>query len=219
MTTVAQTFHSYTFTATTTSPGFDDDQIMSICNWAKHISDSCCIIEEMSSHRHLHGVFRVTCKQTNQVSQRFQTLYKKMDMPWIPNISVDVKRTTELIGWFHYMLKDQKAPPLVLTGWKRTWITEQCQKHVKKIPKKMHRLDRLVLDASTVVGTVLAYMSAHSLPIMDKFSFIAVVTQMQKDKFNFMKVRKALVYEAVMAELGHLDVAASAWESDLQFLP
>ncbi len=214
---MAQSHTSFTFTATTTSPGFNDEQVLAICEWAKSRSDSCCVVEETSTHRHLHGVFRVKQKQTGQVTRMFATLYKKMDLPWVPTVSVKVKKTTELIGWFHYILKQNK--PLVLTGWKMTWITEQCQANVKLIPRRILRKGRPMLQPDTVVATILAFMDAHNMPIMDKSSFIAVVTTMQKDQYNFMKVRKPLVYEAVMAELGILDVAAAAWENELQFLP
>ena len=215
---MAQTQTSFTFTATTTSPGFDDDQVMAICDWARLRSDTCMIVEETTTHRHLHGIFRLKQKQTNQVTRLFETLYKKLDLPWVKGISVSVKKTTEMVGWFHYMLKDQTGPPLVLTGWTMTWITEQCQAAVKKIPRKILEKDQVVLSARTAVPMIIAFANAQNLLLCDMHSFIEVVLAMEADKYNFQLIKKKTVFCETMTRVGHPRFSRRAWEQELEFL-
>ncbi len=215
---MAQSHTSFTFTATTTSPGFDDDQVHAIVRWARLMSDSCMIVEETTTHRHLHGVFRVPQKQTGQVTRKFHTLYSKLGLEWVTGVSVKVKKTTELIGWFHYMLKDQTGPPLCLTGWSMQWITEQCQAAVKKIPRKILEKDQVVLSSRTAVPLIIAFAAAQNLMLCDKGSFIEVVVAMQADKYNFQNIKKKGVFEETMAQCGQLHYARQSWENELQFL-
>ncbi len=176
------------------------------------------IVEETTTHRHLHGVFRVPQKQAGQVTQRFKTLYKRLDLPWVPNVSVKVKKTVELIGWFHYMLKDQTGPPLVLTGWRMTWITEQMQAAVKKIPRKVLEQDQVMLSSRTVIPLIIEFAKAHALPLCDKCSFIEVVLAMEADKYSFQLVRKKTVFCEVMSRCGRSSFSRDAWDQELNFL-
>ncbi len=212
------TFNSYTFTATTSAPGFDDDQVIQICDWARLRSDSCMIVEETTTHRHLHGVFRVTQKQTGQVTLLFERLYKKMELPWVRGVSVKVKKTVELIGWFHYMLKDQTGPPLVLTGWQMTWIQEQCAAAVKKIPHKVLEHEQVVLSTRTAVPLIIAFAKANNLMLCDKCSFIEVVLAMEADKYNFQNIKKKSVFCECMTRCGQPSYSRSNWELELNFL-
>jgi len=211
-------FNSFTWTATTSSPGFDDDQVIEICDWARRHSDSCMVVEETTTHRHLHGVFRVTQKQTGQVTERFKTLYKSMGMPWVVGVSVKVKKTTELIGWFHYMLKDQTGPPLVLTGWKMTWITAQCQAAVKKIPNKILVEGQVVLSVRTAVPLIIAFAKANNLPLCDMSSFIEVCLAMEADKYNFQLLKRKAVFCETMTRCGRPSYSRSMWEGELSFI-
>jgi len=213
-----ENFTSYTFTATTSSPGFDDAQIQEICDWARRASDSCMIVEETTTHRHLHGVFRVSQKSTTQVTRKFKTLYAKMELQWVAGVSVKVKKTTELIGWFHYMLKDQTGPPLVLTGWQMSWIQEQCLAAVKKIPRKILEKDQVVLSTRTAVPLIIAFASANVMPLCDKHSFIEVVLAMESDKYNFQNLKKKAVFCETMSRMGQLQFSRSMWEQELDFL-
>ena len=215
---MAQSHTSFTWTATTSTPGFDDAQVQAICDWARLSSDSCMVVEETTSHRHLHGVFRVTQKQTGQVTRKFKTLYDKLQLPWVANVSVKVKKTTELIGWFHYMLKDQTGPPLVLTGWKMTWITAQCLAAVKKIPKKILTKDQVVLSSRDAVPLIIAFASANSMPLCDKNAFIEVCLAMEADKYNFQNIKRKAVFCETMTRMGHPRFSRSMWEQELDFL-
>ncbi len=215
---MAQSHTSFTFPATTSTPGFDDAQVKSICDWARLQSDSCMIVEETTTHRHLHGVFRVPQKQTGQVTRKFRTLYAKLELPWVPNVSVKVKKTTELVGWFHYMLKDQSGPPLVLTGWTMTWITEQCQAAVKKIPRKILTKDQVVLSTRDAVPLIIAFAQANNLPLCDKHAFIEVVLAMEAEKYNFQNIKRKGVFAETMTRMGHPRYSRSLWEQELSFL-
>lgn len=216
---MAQSFNSYTFTATTVSPGFDDDQVASIANWARLQSDSCYLVEETTNTRHLHGVFRVTQKSTNQVTRKFKTLYSTLDLPWVEHVSVKVKKTTELVGWFHYLRKSQgNRKPLVLTGWSATWITEQCAANVKKIPKKLLLKGDYQVNSKTGTAIVIEYGSVHNLPLCDKFSFADVLTAMAADKYTFDTVRIKWLFCQVMARCGHPRFMKLMVLGELQFI-
>ena len=195
---------TYAITFTTATPGFDDAQVLIITDWCRRNSDACFLVEEQAATRHLHAAFRCKQKSTHQVSRKLETLYKKMELPWVTKISCKVKRMCELIGWFHYLKKDLgDNEPLLLTGWQMTWITKQCQENVKKIPHKTLLKNDYQLSTKTSTAMVIQYASAHNMLLCDKFSFADVLAAMAADSYTFESVRVKWLFCQVMARQGH----------------
>jgi len=211
--------NTYAITFTTTSPGFDTPQIEIITKWCRRNSDACFLVEEQAATRHLHAAFRCTQKSTNQVSKKCETLYKSMDLPWVVNTSVKVKKMRELIGWFHYLKKDLGTrTPLLLTGWQMTWITKQCQDNVKKIPHKTLLKHDYQMTTKNSTSMVIEYASAHNMMLCDKFSFADVLTAMATECYTFEGVRIKWLFCQVMARMDQPRFMKSFILGELNFI-
>ncbi len=212
-------YYNYALTLTTSSPGFDDDEVFAIRDWCKHNSDACFLVEEVSSHRHLHAAFRCTQKTTVQVTRKLAKLYEKLNLPWVAKVSCKVRRATVLVGWFHYLRKEMKKDePLLLTGWKMTWIAEQCAANLKKIPHKV--LLKHDYQVSTKNGTamVIEYAKRKNLPLCDKYTFADVLTDMAADSYTFESVRIKWLFCQVMARCGERKYMKSHILNELSFI-
>ncbi len=209
----------YAITFTTRTPGFDDSEVAAIRDWCKNNSDACMLVEEVAATRHLHAAFRCTQKTTVQVSRKLSRLYDSLNILWVPKVSCKVRKMTELIGWFHYLKKDLgDAAPLLLTGWKMTWITEQCAANVKKIPRKMLLKHDYQVTSRNGTALVIEYAAANNYPLCDKYSFADVIAQMTADSYTFESVKIKWLFCQVMARCGHTRFTKDFVLSELQFL-
>ncbi len=216
---IAKPRFTYAITFTTSSPGFDAHETRTILEWCRHNSDACMLVEEVAATRHLHAAFRCTQKTTVQVTRMICTLYERMKLPWVPKVSVRVRKMTELVGWFHYLKKDLgDKQPLLLTGWKMTWITEQCLENLKKIPHKMLLKQDYQVTSKTGVAIVIEYAKRNNLPLCDKFTFADCITDMAKECYTFDSVRVKWLFCQVMARCGHPRFMKSHILNELAFL-
>jgi len=216
---MATTHYSYAITFTTSTPGFDDEQVQAIRLWCKNNSDACMLVEETAATRHLHAAFRCTQKTTVQVSRKLARLYESLNLPWVPKVSCKVRKMTKLIGWFHYLKKDLgDAEPLLLTGWKMTWITEQCAANLKLIPRKVLLKKDYQVTTKTGTALVIEYASRNNLPLCDKYTFADVITAMAADSYTFEGVKVKWLFCQVMARCGETRFMKDFILSELQFL-
>ncbi len=214
-----RTMPAYSITLTCLD-GFTADQLVGFKDWFKHNSSQCLLVSERhaSGALHLHAGATMQDKQTGQVTRKLGTLYNRLKIELEPNVSIKVKRTTDQIGWFHYLTKDLQCDPLLLTGWKMTWIQEQCLANLKKMPFKMLAGDDYAMRMDTSIGLILAYSKRKQLPISGKASFTDCLCHMSADGYQFHRLKLKFTYAHVMSRLGYSSAVRSLLENELMFL-
>lgn len=203
----------------TSSDDFTSDQEDLIVDWHRRRAEYCLLVREYhgDGRKHYHSLLAVKKpKSAGGVTRQLETLYKKMNIPWTKGVTVVVKKMTHMTGQFHYLLKEQASThPLLLTGWKYSWIKEQCLANIKEIPLKLLKGDTYMVQKNTSVELVLKFATASGATIACKDSFIDLMVEMQAKGYQFDNVSKKSLYTNVMSRLGNLSQARSVWESEL----
>jgi len=216
--------HDYQYFITlTTADDFSDEQQACVVSWHKLHSTKCLLVSELhdSGKRHYHSIICVKAPKTaGKVTEKLSRLYKAMDLPHVPRVSIVVKKVTDQVGMFHYLSKDipEGALPLLSWGWRYSWIKQQCVDGIKKIPHRLLRKDQYMVQNSSSVQLVLQYARAAAYPLTGKASFITVVTEMQSKGYQFEKIKPRWLYGQVMAMCGYTSLAGRLWETCLHDL-
>jgi len=173
---------------------------------------------EEEEHLHYHSVGTFKTSKASNIKSMCETLYKKHDVAY-DKPSVVVKTTTDLIGMFHYLLKDQvDDQPVLLLGWKMSWIKEQCLSNLKKIPHKVLMKNKYVLKTSTATAVVMEYAKRKSLILTGKDSFATLVCEMARDGYQFEAVKLKWLYCQCMSLTGDDHAMRSLIMNELHFL-
>ncbi len=208
------------FCLTLTSPDdFTALQEEAITDWHRRLSEFCLLVREYhgDGRKHYHSLVAIkTPKDAGGVTRRLETLWKKLSLRWTKGISVHVKKMTHMTGQFHYLLKEQKGrQPLLLTGWKFTWIKQQCIDNIKMIPRKMLLGETRMVQKMESVELVLKYAAASSIEIRSKDSFVDVIYAMKAGGFQFDNCKMMTLYGNVMARCGNVSQAKSVIYGEL----
>ncbi len=211
----------YQYMLTLTSAcGFLDYQEDQIVQWHKRHSEKCFLVCELhdSGVKHYHSL--ISCMRPNKssrVTDKLVHLFSEMSIDYVKGVSVKVKSVSDFIGVLHYLCKDVPigGTPLYLSGWRYSWIKDECLRNVKHIPHKMLRKDEYMVQSSTCSALVLRYASAAAMPMTGMQSFISVVVAMQAEGYSFCKIKPKWLYGEVMARTGHVGLARRLWEEAL----
>ncbi len=211
----------YQYMITLTSPdGFCDAQEDQVVQWHKRNSEKCFLVSELhdSGAKHYHSLISCMAPKTaNKVTDKLVRLYCALGIDYVKRVSVKVRAVSDFIGVLHYLSKDIPlgSEPLYLSGWRYTWIKDQCIKHVKHIPHKLLKKNEYMVQCSTCVALVLRYAAAASHPLTGKESFISVVVAMQAEGYCFSKVKPKWLYGELMARVGQVGLTRRLWEDAL----
>lgn len=211
--------YSYTLT---TNRDFTSQEIVSLAQWFAKTCDSCLLVEERggSGQLHLHAGTQQKQKTTGEVTRRLTKVYADLQIPFTKGVSIKVRKTTDQIGWFHYLTKDMQPDqvPVLIFGWQMTWIQQQCKDNLKKIPHKMVRGDDYVLNMVVAPNLMIAYAKRVGLPIHGKECFKQIVCQMAEEGYQMHNLKFRILYAQILARSGDYRPLKSLLDSELQFL-
>ncbi len=168
---------------------------------------------------HYHGVGSFKTNNASNITRMLKKLYDKFEVPWQKNISIRVRKVTDLIGSWHYCLKDTSDgnPPLLVMGWRMSFIKEQCRANVGKIPYKVLMKNKHCLSTKTATATVMAYAKASAHVLSGKESFASVICQMAQDGYQFENVKIKWLYTQCMSLTGDSGPMRSLIMGELRF--
>jgi len=203
----------------TSSDGFTSVQEGQIVSWHRTHSDKCLLVRELhdSGKTHYHALLCSTTKLAQGVTRQYECLYRSMNLEYVPKVTINVKKVTDLVGAMHYLSKDiaDGGSSLLCWGWRFSWIKSECLGNIKKIPHRMLRKDQYMVQNSSSVQLVIQYAAAAGYPLCGKQSFITVTSEMQGKGYQFEKIKPKWLYAQVMAMCGHLELARRVWEDAL----
>lgn len=214
------TMYGYFYTLTT-NRDFLPDEIVSIAQWFAKSCESCLLVEERGHNGklHLHATTTQKQKTAGEITRRMQKLYEHLNIPFQIKISVRIKRTTDQIGSFHYLTKDLgDKVPVLLFGWKMTWIQQQCRDNVKKIPHKLIKGEDYVVNMVIAPNLLMEYARRSGIPLTGKEGFKEVVARMMGEGYQFQNVKWKILYVQLMARCGDTRPLRSMLDNELQFL-
>lgn len=193
---------------TFTSPnGFSEAQEDQIVQFHKRKCENCLLVTERHAdgRKHYHSsILVMKPKTTNGMTRQVANLYKAMEIEVVGRVTFQVKKVSDQVGSFWYLLKEQEDDqlPLLLMGWKMEWIKEQCKSNIKKIPRRMLMKDRVVLNSSNSIPYCLRFAEAAGMGITGKESFKNLVKLMVKDSYSFDNVKIPWLYSQLMCIAG-----------------
>lgn len=216
---VTLTMFGYAITLTRAG-AFDQQQNSVIRTWFKQNTDSCLLVVEQhaSGGLHYHAATSQKQKTTNEVTRLLDRFYEAQGWQSVRGVSIKVRRMSDRIGWFHYLCKDLKGSPLLVQGWKMTWIQQECKDNLKKVPRKILCKDSYLVTQSVGSGLVIQYAKRTGNPLTGKESFAFVCSTMMSEGYQFHQVRWKHLYCHVMALCGDLRPAHSFIIGELIFI-
>ncbi len=214
---------SYMATLTTVD-GFNSVQCQEVILFHRANYFVNCLLtdeEHANGSIHFHSLFDCSTKAAGKVTQKFERFYSAKNIPFCKGVSVCVKSVTDKIGAFIYLLKDQDPTqdPLVVRGWKMTFIQEAIRGHTKKIPFKVLLRDVYKVTKSNGTEIVLQYAKDNKMTIDDKQSFGGVVCAMVREKYRFASGSYKFIYTECMCMCGDDRPLRALLETELFNLP
>ena len=189
-----------------TSRDFLAEEIVSIAQHFARNCDACLLVEERgaSGKLHLHASTKQKQKTANLVTLALTRLYEKLKIPCQKGVAIKVKKTTDEIGWFHYLTKDMEdgQQPVLIFGWEMTWIQDQCRDNLKKIPHKMMKGNDYTLNMAIATNVVLQYAKRTGIPLSGKDGFKTCICRMAEEGYLFHSVKFKVLYAQVLARTG-----------------
>lgn len=209
------------FVTLTAKSGFTASEIKPIVGWHKHNSSTTLLVKELTSKGfiHLHSIITTTCKTTNQITRKLQYLWKTQNME-LSKASIKVKKCTHFLGMFHYLTKDLASDGSVLyiKGWKMSWIQEQVKDSLKSMPKKMLLKGDYCVTLKNGTALLVEYAERTAMPLVDKFSFARLVSQMASEGYTFDNCKLKFLFTQVMARKGDRKWMECLVLNELQYL-
>ncbi len=195
------------FSITLTSPsGFTSVQETLIARWHVSHSESCYLVSELhaSGLKHYHSVIAcVSPAAAGKVSVNLGRLYASMDLDHKAGLTTKVNKIRDLIGWFAYMRKDQKEKaPILLMGWKMSWIKQQCIDNVKKMKNTHFQKGKFIISKVTACDVIFEYAKAAAIPLTNKEAYFRLIPEMIRQGYRFIGLRHANIYGHIAALLG-----------------
>lgn len=206
----------------TTSRDFTPDELEGFCEFFRHNCDSCLLVEERGQRGqlHLHAGTKQKQSQTHEVTRLLARHYELHEIPFQKGVSIKVKKTCDQIGWFHYLIKDipKDSVPLLIFGWKMTWIQEQCRANLKKVPHKIVKGTDYNVNMLIATNLVIQYAKTVGLPLSGKGMFMECICQMAEAGYLFHNVKFKILYCQVMARFHERRPMLSFLTMELQYL-
>lgn len=205
----------YGITISPKPPGYDEGEIEKLVQWHKEVSDHCYLIVEdrTDGTDHFHSAITCRSKRTSNVTRSLLLFMDKEGLEYVRNVTVRIKHIDDLPGWLSYCQKDQKGrKPLLVRGWKISWIKKQATAFVKSRPVKVGRVR--VVRAAEAASLVIDYAKAQGLPITGLEQFLEVIARMTKDNYCFSGIKRKCVYGDVMCLCGDDRPVKALWRAD-----
>jgi len=210
--------HSYYMATLAPKIWFTKEERAPLYKWfSRH--DQVLGYTEVASRKHLHVLFSSDVKKTGNVTRSLEQLFDKHKIEFEKGITINVKKASHPLGYFHYLTSDVKGGTRVLLkGWRQTWIQEQCRNNLKQIPRKLLKKDVYVVNNVEGPDLITLFAERHHMPLVDKRTFIAVVVEMECNKYRFHSCKKKDLLTNTLALHGHIRCSVSLWESELCFI-
>lgn len=199
--------------------GFTPDHFTAVRHYFDLTCESCLVVAEdhASGGIHFHAATSQRQKTTNEVTRLLHRYYSKQGWEVTPR-SVQVKRMADRVGWFHYLTKDLTGPPVLVRGWRMTWIQQQCMDNLKKMPRRLLRKDTFVVTHAEGPRLVIEYAKRTGCVLSGKDSFIDVCCQMSRNGYQFHQIRWKQLYTHTMSMCGDMTPMQSFIVGELTFL-
>lgn len=206
----------------TTAQGFTPEDIAQVKAWHKNNSECCVLTKELheSGKIHLHSVITCPQKDARQVTRKIQTLYKKLGLDWESRVSCVTKKAVVPIGALAYILKElpEGDSPVLIQGWKMTWIQSEIKANLKKLPRKLLLKIDYHVTSKTGTSLLIEYAKRTAMPVVCKITFKQIVSLMMSEGYNFDNVKMKYLFVQVMARSGNRSFAESLIDAELQFI-
>lgn len=193
-----------------------------LASWHAKKCDSSLIVreggEDEEEHLHYHSVGTFKTSNPSNLSKACEVLYRKNNLDWVKGVSVCVKKCTDLIGWWYYLLKSVEGDVLQIMGWKMSFIKEQMKMNVSKIPFKILMKDKYVLRTKSATARCMAYAKAIAHVVSGKDSFASLICIMAEDGYQFEQVKMKWLYCQMMSLMGDQRAMRSMVMNELHFL-
>ncbi len=214
----------YTITLTARD-GLKPDQIGVLKEYLDRRCESAYVVNEFGSsglNSHLQGVCDFKDKKTSNITGGFKTVYRKNKWEVVNNITIRIKKVSELGGAFSYASKELKdknpAKEILVKGWRKTWITTQIHDYQKRTPVIQYKHDGIRLTNATGPSAMYQWCMAHDMQITNKAEFIQVGKLMTCDDFQFGGCRTKGLFMDVCGKFKNGDALEKIWENDLFFI-
>ncbi len=198
----------------TCSAGFTPDQLTLLAEMHRQRYDKALCVHEPheDGRRHFHSVFECRVKNPQSVLRMFERFYVNiLHIQPVKGVSIVVKKTSDLIGAFHYLIDPSKNGVRLATfGWSDNWIRRQVRENLKKMPYKLLKRDDYTILMATGTNLIIEYAKRSGLPLSGKWTFRRVLQEMAGHGYSFHKVKIAILYCQVSARLGNL-IPMGAW--------
>lgn len=201
----------YMFTLTRSEGGFSAHEVFLFTEYFDERYVVVLLVEE--SHKtggiHLHGVCEDPVKEVTSLTKRIVRLYHSFKIPVVTGVSVHIKKVTGLDGALSYCMKHQlreTQSPCLLKGWCIKDLRRKAIEAVRLFDSKDAKRPYRYVNQREINGLVIQYAKTSGMPLMNKASFIDVMTAMAADKYQFASIKMEQVYAEIMAELGDQSV-------------
>ncbi len=200
-------YHAYAITLTC-SPCFSGENCDDIVSFHKEdYFHNVLLINELhdSGETHFHALADIKCKQAAGVTRKYERFYKAHDIAYVKGISAKIKTCTDKVGWMHYLLKEftDDDVPLVLKGWKWTWVQQLVRDSIKKMPHRMLLKDVYKVTKSNGTEIICKYMQVNSMRVANKEDFMDVICAMSREKYRFSSASIKWCFVEVLIQEGH----------------
>jgi len=176
-----------------------------ILDWhRKSSTDQCLVVFESrpgDGTKHLHSCISHKANKACRLTLSLERLLEKHSIPWAKP-TVDVKTCTDVKQLYTYLMKDQSGPPVLIMGWKLSWIKQTVKDNVKKMKPSELTKGRRMLTAGNSVAFIQAYASANGHRLDSKDSIVDCLGDMAFEKFDFQKIKFKGLYVQLMSESG-----------------
>jgi len=213
-------FYKVTLTA---SGGLSVAHIDEIRNYILDNCNHAYIVNEFGDsglNSHLEGVVEFTTNTTSNVTDRFVRLFETLKIEVVKNITIKVRRATNIAGALIYASKElhDKGNLVLLKGWESTWIDKQLKENVKNIPYSILKKKGIRVSQTYGPALIQEWCLANNMQIIYKNDYLEVIDRMGDEGYMFGTCRHLGLFQDVCS-LFHVGRAArNSAESELRFV-
>ncbi len=211
----------YTVTLTKRNGLTDGD----VNNIVKHLSGCMHVyltheFGQLENNSHLQGIVEFDTEKTSNVTERMRRMYVKLGIEFVRGVSVRVSKVVDLPGAVSYASKELKGKgkQVLLEGWHESWILQQVQDAVKKIPFKVLKGKGTRMTQSTAGALIFEYAKARNFYVTDKETYREICVMMAKEGYLFGNLKHVGVIQDVCALFGDGEMVGHAIDAALKFV-
>ncbi len=174
---------------------------------------------QLGQNSHVQGIVEFDTDKTSNVTERMRRMYIKLGIEFVRGVSVRVAKVVDMSGAILYASKElgDKGKQVLLQGWESSWILEQVQENVKKIPFKTLKGKGIRMTQSTAGALIFEYAKARNYYVTDQETYREICVMMAKDGYLFGNLRHMGVIQDVCALFGDGEAVGYAIDAALKF--